>query len=512
MGETAVETEVVVIGGGPGGYAAAFRAAQQGLGTTLISDESQGLGGVCLLRGCIPSKALLEMTGRIDLAREAGEAGIGFSEPDVDTGKLRDWCSGVVEALTSGLESLAEEKGVRIIQGRARFESSSRLRVDDSEVTAVEFGHAVVATGARPVELPDLPFGGPVWDSERALALEEIPERLLVVGAGYVGLELGTVYARLGSSVTVVEMEDRILPMVDPDLVKPLAERLGERFEEIRLETRVEGAEVKDDEVTVKLSGGEETFDRVLVAVGREPVTEDLGLEETGVERDEDGFLLVDETRRTGDERIFAVGDCTGGWGLAHEAMAEGKVAADILAGKPAAWDVRAVPAVVYTDPQIAWCGLMEDEARADDGEVEVGRFPFTSSGRARTMGVSATEGLVKLVADGNTGRLLGMGVTGRHVEALVAEAALALEMGATAMDLALTIHPHPTLSEALMEAAEILLGLPTHHTTSGGAGSGSAAKRGDGEDEGDGGDGDPEADAESGDGDKDADGEEEER
>lgn len=463
MGEAAVKAEVAVVGGGPGGYAAAFRAAQHGLDTILISDEAEGLGGACLLRGCIPSKALLEMTGRIDLAREAAEAGIRFQEPEIDREELGNWCRGVVDALTSGLDSLAEEKGVRVIRGRARFASSSRLRVEDADVDAVEFGHTVVATGSRPVEIPDLPFGELIWDSERALALSEIPESLLVVGAGYAGLELGTVYARLGSRVTVVEREDRILPSADPDLVEPLAKHLEELFHDIQLETEVQDVTVLDDGVTVVLSGEEETFHRVLVAVGREPVTDDLGLEETEVERDEEGFIVVNEERRTTDDRIFAVGDCNGGLGLAHEAMAEGKVAADVLAGEPSAWDVRAVPAVIYTEPQVAWCGLTEDQARREEIPVAVSHFPFSSSGRARTMGAVAIPGLLKLIAEEETGRLLGMGVTGRQVESLVAEAALALELGASVRDLALTIHPHPTLSEALGEAAEVLLELPTH-------------------------------------------------
>ena len=462
MGETAVSTELVVVGGGPGGYATAFRAAQRGLDTTLVSDEAAGLGGVCLLRGCIPSKALLEMTGRMDRAREAAEAGIRFGDPEIDLDALRDWTGEVVRGLVEGLGELAEARGVRVVEGRGRFESSSRLRVLDADVTEVEFEHAVVAAGARPVALPDVPFGGAVWDSARALELPEVPDRLLVVGAGYVGLEMATVYARLGSAVTVVEEEDRILPLADPELAAPLARRLEGLLEELRLETRVRSLEAEEDGVVAELGGDGERFDRVLVAVGRAPATEELGLEETEVTRDDDGFLVVDEERRTRDPRIFAVGDCTAGKGLAHEAMGQGKVAADVIAGEAAAWDPRAIPAVVYTDPQVAWCGLTEAEAREGGGEVRVARFPLAASGRARTMAGSATDGLVKLMADDH-GRLLGAGFTGPHVESLVAEAALALEMGATAADLALTIHPHPTLSEPLAEAAELLEGVPTH-------------------------------------------------
>jgi dihydrolipoamide dehydrogenase len=462
MGETSVSTEVVVVGGGPGGYAAAFRAAQRGLDTTLVSDEPAGLGGVCLLRGCIPSKALLEMTGRVDRARVAAEAGIRFGDPEIDLDALREWTGEVVRGLVGGLGKLAEARGVRVVEGRGRFESSRRLRVLDSDVTAVEFEHAIVAAGARPVALPDLPFDGAVWDSARALELPEVPERLLVVGAGYVGLEMATVYARLGSAVTVVEEEDRILPLADPELAAPLARRLEGVLEELRLETSVRSLEAEEGGVVAELGGESESFDRVLVAIGRAPATEELGLEETEVTRDDDGFLVVDEERRTTDPRIFAVGDCTGGKGLDHEAMREGKVAADVLAGEPAAWDPRAVPAVVYTDPQVAWCGLTEAQAREGGGEVRVARVPLAASGRARTLAGSATDGLVKLVADDH-GRLLGAGFCGPHVESLVAEAALALEMGATTADLALTIHPHPSLSETLAEAAELLEGVPTH-------------------------------------------------
>lgn len=460
MGDSTAKAEVAILGGGPGGYAAAFRAAQRGLDTVLITDD-EGLGGVCLLRGCIPSKALLEMTGRMELAREAGVAGIRYQEPEVDPDELRAWCDQVVEGLVSGLDTLAEARNVRVVRGRGHFESSSSIRIEDGDLSVVEFQHAIVATGSRPASLPGVDFGGRVMDSAAALRLESIPERLLVVGAGYVGLELGTVYARLGSRVTVVEVEDRILPLMDPELAEPLAERLGELFHEIRLETGVDEVVSDEDGVTVTVDGEEEDFDAVLVAVGRMPATDDIGLGNTGVTLDDDGYIRVDETRRTDDQRIFAVGDVTGGLGLAHEAMREGKVAADVLAGEPAAFDVRAVPAVVYTDPQIAWCGLDPSSVEAEDRSLRTERFPLNALGRARTMGEA--RGLVKLTVDPSTNRILGVGMTGRHVESLISEAALALEMGATATDLALTIHPHPTLSEGLSEAAERVLGIPTH-------------------------------------------------
>ena len=468
MGEMSGSADVVVVGGGPGGYAAAFRAAQRGLETTLVSDEDRGLGGVCLLRGCIPSKALLEMTARIGHAREASEAGIRFEAPEIDREALRGWCDDVVDGLVAGLDGLAEERGVRVVEGRGTFESSTRLRVEGADVSAIDFEHAVIATGSRPLSLPDTPFEGPVWDSERALRLEEIPDTLLVVGGGYVGLEMGTVYARLGTDVTVVEMTDRLLPRVDPDLVEPLHGRLDDLFAAIRLETEVDTLEADDQGVDVTLEGEEERFDRVLVAVGRAPVSDDLGLENTEVEVDDDGYVRVDEKRRTTDERIFAVGDVVGGMGLAHEAMREGKVAADVLAGEPAAYDVRAVPAIIYTDPQIAWCGDLGTEDRQDGADAEVARFPMRASGRARAMGGGGEDGLVKLVSERGTGRILGVGFSGRHVESLVAEATLAMEMGATVTDVALTIHPHPILSEGLGETAEAILGLPTHYSPSG--------------------------------------------
>lgn len=468
MGETAVETQVAILGGGPGGYAAAFRAAQRGLDTVVVSDDP-GLGGVCLLRGCIPSKALLEMTARMELAREASAAGIDFPDPEVDPAALSEWSDGVVAELTGGLDTLAEARDVRVIQGTGRFQDSRTLRVTDGEVDRVEFEHAIVATGSAPTPLPGVEFGGPILDSAAALALEEVPERLLVVGAGYVGLELGTVYARLGSQVTVVEMADRILPGMDPELAGPLASRLEELFHEIRLESAVDDLAPSDEGVTLTTEEGEESFDAALVAVGRAPRTEELGLENTDATLDDDGYLEVDGARRTSDERIFAVGDVTGGLGLAHEAMREGKVAADVIAGEPAAFEPRAVPAVVYTDPQVAFCGVDPSSPEADGRELRSERIPLWALGRSRTqLPGDRDAGFMKLTVDAETDRLVGVGMTGRHVESLIAEAALALEMGATARDLALTIHPHPTLSEGLAEAAERLLGLPTHVPTTG--------------------------------------------
>lgn len=463
VGELPVKTDVLVIGGGPGGYAAAFRAADLGLDVTLVSDEAD-LGGVCLLRGCIPSKTLLHVTELMLQARELPELGISIGEPEIDLERLRRWKEEVVGRLVRGLENLCERRKIRLLQGRARFIDSRRVRLEDSEESGVEFEHAILASGSRPIPLPDSEFGGRIMDSAAALALKNVPERLLVVGGGYVGLELGTVYATLGSRVTLVEMTDRILPTVDADLVKPLAERLEELFAGVHLETTVESIEQRDEIVRASFGGEgppENEFDRVLVAIGRRPNSDGLGLSATDVETDEDEYVIVDEERRTTDERIFAVGDVAGGTKLAHEAMHEGRVAAEVIAGEPAIYDVRAIPAVVYTHPQIAWCGLTEREAGGRDRAVRVVRFPWNASGRAVSMLYS--EGLTKLIVDSENERVLGVGIVGPHAEDLISEGVLAVEMGAVARDVALTVHPHPTLSETVGEAAELITGGATH-------------------------------------------------
>jgi dihydrolipoamide dehydrogenase len=465
MGDTTVEADVAVIGGGTGGYAAAFRAADLGLEVALI-DTGERPGGVCLYRGCIPSKALLHVAELIADAQQASEWGVTFGKPGIDLDRLRAWKNEVVDRLTQGLATLSEKREVHWIQARATFESSERVRLEGSDVTRVQFKHAILATGSRPIPLRGMTFqeGSRIMDSKAALELPEIPDKLLVVGGGYIGLELGSVYTRLGSQVTVVEMTDGLLPGVDRDLVRFLSRGLKGLFE-VHLNTKVVGLEEDENQVKVTLEGEvdapEQTFDRVLVAIGRRPNSEDLGLESTKVKLDEHGFVVVDEQRRTTDERIFAAGDVAGGMLLAHKAMHEGKVAAEVIAGEPAAFDVRCVPAIVYTDPQVAWCGLMEAQAREQGLPVKVTQFPWGASGRAVTMG--APLGATKLVFDAETGGLLGMGVVGKGAEDLVAEGALAVEMGALAEDLALTIHPHPTLSETVSEAAEAFAGHATH-------------------------------------------------
>lgn len=467
MGELPVETEVLVIGGGPGGYAAAFRAADLGHEVTLVNEEEK-LGGVCLLRGCIPSKTLLHAAELILATRSFKGMGVDFGEPEIDLDALRSWKESVVEKLSNGVSTLCEQRGVHVVQARATLEDEHAVRLEDSgETPQIQFEQAIIATGSRPIALPGSEFkeDGRIMDSAGALALAEIPETLLVVGGGYVGLEMGQVYATLGSRVTVVEMTDRLLPTTDEDLVKLLADDADNLFEAVHLNTEASDLDENDHQVRLHLKGennSEASFDRVLVAIGRRPNTDDLGLEEAGVEIDDDGFIAVDEQRRTEVEHIFAVGDVTGGLMLAHEAMREGKVAAEVIAGEPAAFDARAVPAVVYTDPQIAWCGLTEMEAEETGRAIQVDRFPWKASGRALSMGDDA--GVTKLISDPDSGRVLGMGITGKQAEAMIAEAVLAIEMGARVQDLALIIHPHPTLSETVGEAAESRLQQATHY------------------------------------------------
>lgn len=468
MGEFTQETEVLVIGGGPGGYAAAFRAADLGLDVTMV-DAAGRPGGVCLFRGCIPSKTLLYASELIHDGRKAKEMGINFSEPEIDLDQLRQWKNQVIEKLASGLMTLTNKRGIQLVKGTARFEGPDHVHLqgEEVEISRFKFRHAIIATGSEPISLPGISFepGGRIMDSSGALALTDIPEKLLLVGGGYVGVELGSVYASLGSRVTVVEMADRLMVGADPDLVKPLRQELEDRFEAIYCNTKVETFREEGDRVEVELAGDvpnrNQAFDRVLVAIGRRPNSKDVGLEHTDVQVDERGFIIVDDQRRTTDKRIFAIGDVVGGAMLAHKAMYEGKVAAEVIAGQPAGFDVTAMPAVVYTDPQLAWCGLTEEEARQQNRPVQVSRFPWTASGRAVSMGLS--KGMTKMIIDPDTERVLGVGIVGREAGEMISEGVLAVEMGVLAKDLALTIHPHPTLSEAEEEAAEAFLGSSTH-------------------------------------------------
>jgi dihydrolipoamide dehydrogenase len=458
MGDRVVEVDVAVVGGGPGGYSAAFRCAELGLETVVI-DAAKRLGGACLFEGCIPSKALLHVAALIEDAAPARARGVDFGEPRVSLDPLRKWKSErVVGRLARGLASVAKAKSVEVIGGRAAFESSRELYVEGDEPQKVRFKHAIIATGSAPVGLPGLSLTSDrILDSTAALELAEIPERLLVIGGGYIGLELGQVYAALGSKVTLVEMTDGLLPGVDRALVQPLARRCEKLFAKIRLSTKVASLVEKGSAIEARLDGGEsETFDRVLVAVGRRPASAGLGLERTRASADARGFVHVDDRCRTADPSIYAVGDVTGEPMLAHRAMRQGKVAAEVIAQRPAAFDNVVVPAVVFTDPEVAWCGLTEAEAAREGRAVKVARREWAASGRALTLGRS--DGLTKMLADPETGRVLGVGIVGPGAGELIAEAALAIETAMTVEDLAATIHTHPTLSETLMEAAESLL------------------------------------------------------
>lgn len=466
MGEFTQATEVVVIGGGPGGYAAAFRAADLGLEVTLVEAEPQ-LGGVCLQRGCIPSKTLLHVSQLLYDARHAGKLGLHFAEPVIALDEVRAFKDNVITKLTGGLTLLAEKRGVQVLHARAEFEDAYHLRLHGGEISRLKFKYAIIATGSRPIIPPGIALTADqrVMDSTGALALPEIPKRLLVIGGGYVGLELGSVYATLGSRVTLVEMGEQLLATADDDLAQPLLRRIEETFEAVHTRTKVTRVEETAQGVTVSLEGpqvaGQQHFERVLVAIGRRPNSENLGLDLAGVQVNERGFIQVDAQQRTSVPHIFAIGDVVGGWMLAHKAMREGKVAAEVIAGQPAAFDVRAIPAVVYTDPQLAWAGLTEKAARLQQRPVKVLRFPWSASGRALTM--DAPSGLTKMLVDPESGAVLGVGIVGREAGEMIAEGVLALEMGALAEDLALTIHAHPTLTETAGEVAELFLGSATH-------------------------------------------------
>ncbi len=462
--------DVAVIGAGPGGYAAAFHAADLGLRAVLIDQEPQ-LGGVCLLRGCIPSKALLHAAKLITDAADAESWGIRFEKPSIDLNALRERTRSVIGKLTKGVRTLASSRKVDVVHARATFTNPSTLLLSGPDGTRMlSCSHTILATGSRPAIPESLKLNDArVMDSTGALDLPDVPPRLLVIGGGYIGLELGTVYEALGSEVTIVEMLPRLLNGADPDLVRPLQQRLQRRFRTITLNTKVDKLESRDDSVAATLTGPDGTstdfFDRVLVAVGRKANTEQLGLEHTKVAISEKGFVQVDRQMRTAEPTIFAIGDVIGEPMLAHKATHEGLVAARVIAGKQAAFDTAAIPAVVFTDPEIAWCGLTEEAAKTANQPVKVVRFPWAASGRATTVG--RNDGLTKLICDAESGRILGVGLCGVGAGELIAEGVLAVEMGAVTEDLAAAIHPHPTLSETVMEAAELFGGQATHIYTS---------------------------------------------
>ncbi len=465
---TNTKISLAVVGGGPGGYAAAFLAADLGLDVTLI-DDAPNPGGVCLYRGCIPSKALLHVAKVIDESRRAAAWGVEFAKPKIHLEKLRAWKENVVSKLTGGLGQLTKQRKVLYLQGRASFVDSHTLRIENAKggEEKLTFGNVILATGSRPAVIPSLSLDSPrVMDSTGALALEDVPKRLLVIGGGYIGLEMGTAYAALGSQVTVVEMLPGLLPGADRDLVSVLARRLASEFHSIQLSSRVAEMKVKGKGVEVRIEGEKieepiQNFDKVLVAVGRKPNSDIPGLDKTKVVVDEKGFIQVDARRRTADPAIYAIGDVVGEPMLAHKASHEGRVAAEAIAGEKAVFEPRAIPAVVFTDPELAWCGLTESEAKDKKLPVRVSRFPWAASGRAMTLG--RADGLTKLLIDPNTERVLGAGIVGPGAGELIAEMVLAVEMAAVATDIKMSIHPHPTLSETIMESAEVFFGQATH-------------------------------------------------
>ena len=457
---------LVVLGGGPGGYAAAFLAADLGLPVTLV-ERDERLGGTCLLRGCIPSKALLHVGRVLAEAREMEAWGVRFDRPRIDIDVLRGRKEQVISTLTGGLAQLAKRRNVTIVNGSARFLNSSTLEIaaPGGGSQKLTFDHCILASGSRPAKIPAFDLPSPrVMDSTTALEMADVPGSLLVIGGGYIGLEMGTVYAELGSRVSVVELTDTLLPGADRDLVKPLQQRLEKLFEKIHLRTKVVRLEDRGESIRVHFEGpegvGTGDYARVLVAVGRRPNSDGLGLENTQVVVGSKGFVEVDDRQRTADPRILAIGDVCGEPMLAHRASHQGKVAVESLHGEPAVFAPRAIPAVVFTDPEIAWAGLTENEAVAQGREVEISRYPWAASGRAQALG--RTEGMTKIIVDPETDTVLGVGMDGPGAGELVAEGTLAIEMGCSARDLSETIHPHPTLGETVAFSAENYFGLAT--------------------------------------------------
>jgi dihydrolipoamide dehydrogenase len=460
------KSELVVLGAGPGGYAAAFYAADRGKKVLLV-DQDKRLGGVCLNRGCIPSKALIHATGVMNEAKESAKRGISFDQPGLDLEKLRAWKESILDRLSQGIGGLAQKRGVEVLRGRGHFEDSQTVRVETPKgQDFVSYEKAIIAVGSTAAMPSAFDLGNKrVMTSTEALDIEEVPPTLLVVGGGYIGMELGMVYAALGSRVVLLEALGSILLGADPDLVRPVMRSAEKAFGEIRLNAKVSKMATKGKRIAVtsEIQGDklEELYDRVLVCVGRTPNCGDLGLENTKVKRHENGFISVNSRQETSDPAICAIGDVTGGALLAHKASREAKVAVDVITGESSTFEDIIIPAVVYTDPEIAWCGLTEAEAKEKGIQVQVARFPWSASGRA--LSFDRPDGLTKLIVEPESERILGVGIVGVGASELISEGILAVEMGATARDMAETVHPHPTLSETLMECAEVFYGSSTH-------------------------------------------------
>jgi dihydrolipoamide dehydrogenase len=459
-------TEIVVLGAGPGGYAAAFYAADRGKKVTLV-EQNPRLGGICLNVGCIPSKALLHAAAVLREAKAASHWGIEFAPPKVDLDKLRGWKESILEKLGQGIAGLAKQRGVQVVHGRGHFEDSQTLRVETSEGQKFSrYGKAVIAVGSKPAMPNAFDLGNKrVMTSTEALEIPDVPQDLLVVGGGYIGMELGTVYAALGSNVVVLEALPSILAGVDPDLARPVMRAAQKAFKEIRVNTKVQKMATAGKQIKVTMEidkqPREELYDRVLVSVGRAPNLADLGLENTKVTKDDKGFIQCNTQQQTEDPNIYAIGDVNGGTLLAHRASKEARIAVEAMLGEHSVFEDIVIPAVVYTDPEVAWCGLTETEAKAKNMEIKVAKFLWGASGRALTL--DRPDGLTKLILEPETDRILGIGITGAGAGELIGEGVLAVEMGATARDLAESVHPHPTLSETLMEAAESFYGTATH-------------------------------------------------
>jgi len=460
-----LKTEVLVLGGGPGGYTAAFRAADLGKQVTLV-ERYPVLGGVCLNVGCIPSKTLLHVAAVLNEAKELTTAGIGFNQPDIDLEKLRSWKNTIGSQLTMGLAALAKQRNITVVKGSGRFVSDTEIVVEDGDNSqTITFAQAIIAVGSQPVKIPSFPNDDPrLMDSTDALNLESIPKKLLIIGGGIIGLEMATVYNALGSKITVVEMQDQIIPGCDKDLVRPLMQRIKKQYDNIFLETQVNNIEALPEGLKVSFSGKDapetDVFDKVLVAVGRRPNGHLIDADKAGINVDERGFIGVDKQQRSNVKHIFAIGDVVGNPMLAHKATHEAKIAAEAIAGMSTEWRALTIPSVAYTDPEIAWMGLTENAAKAQGIAYEKAAFPWAASGRSLSIG--RKEGVTKLLSDRQTGGILGAGIVGTHAGELIAEAVLALEMGATVEDLALTVHAHPTLAETLGFSAEMIEGTIT--------------------------------------------------